>query len=74
MNGFDYVVIASVAAGTIYGLRQGLLSMVTSVASLGAGFYVASMYYVKAGEIASKQLGLQGATSAVIGYLIVRST
>jgi membrane protein required for colicin V production len=71
MNGLDYVVVALCAIGAIHGLRRGALRMVTSVLSLVAAVYVASMYYAQAGVIAQAQLGTRPAVGAVIGYVAV---
>jgi membrane protein required for colicin V production len=71
MNGFDFVVIGITAAGAIYGLRQGLLRMVTSAIALGAAIYVASVYYVDAGALAHNDLGADPTLAAVVGYVAV---
>lgn len=71
MNAFDFVVIAVVAAGAIYGLRQGLLRMVTSAVALLGAIYVASVYYTHAGAIAQHQFGVSATAGAIIGYLVV---
>lgn len=71
MNLFDFVVIGLTAAGAIYGLRQGLLQMVTAAIALLAGIYVASVYYVRAGNIAQNDFGANATVAAVIGYVVV---
>jgi len=71
MNAFDFVVAGIIAAGAVYGIRQGLLTMVTSVAALIAAFYLASTYYPQAGEVVQHQLGTSPTLSAVAGYLLV---
>lgn len=71
MNGLDYVTIAVLSVGAIYGLRRGALRMVTSVVSLAAAIYVASLYYAKAGAIAQTQFSVQESVGAVIGYIAV---
>jgi len=71
MNGFDYIVLAVTVAGAIYGLRQGMLRMVTSVVSVAAGIWIASVYYARAGEIAEHQLGSSPTVAAVIGWVAV---
>jgi uncharacterized membrane protein required for colicin V production len=71
MNAFDFLVIGVTAAGAIYGLRQGLLRMITSAVALLAAIYVASVYYSRAGEIAQHQFGTGATAAAVIGYLVV---
>jgi uncharacterized membrane protein required for colicin V production len=71
LNGLDYVGIALFAVGAIYGLQRGALRMVTSVVSLAAAVYFASLYYTKAGSIAETQLGSSHTVGAVIGYVAV---
>ena len=52
MNGLDYVAVALLAIGAIYGLQRGALRMVTSAVSLVAAIYFASLYYARAGTFA----------------------
>src|ERR1700735_3418163 len=71
LNGFDYVAIALIAIGAIYGLQRGALRMVTSVVALAAAIYCASFYYNKAGAMAETQFGSSHAVGAVIGFVAV---
>ncbi len=71
MNGLDYLAVALFAMGAIYGLQRGALRMVTSVVSLAAAIYFASLYYSKAGAFAETQMGSSHTVGAVIGYVAV---
>ncbi len=71
LNGLDYAGIALVAVGAIYGLQRGALRMVTSVVSLAAAVYFASLYYTKAGSFAETQLGCSHTAGAVVGYVAI---
>src|SRR5258708_27888126 len=71
MNGLDYAAIVLFAIGAIYGLQRGALRMVTSVVSLAAAIYFASLYYTKAGALAESQFGSSHTVGAVIGYVAV---
>lgn len=71
MNAFDYVVIGVTVAGAIYGLRQGLLRMITSAVALLASIFVASVYYSSAGEIAQHEFGSGATAASVIGFVLV---
>jgi uncharacterized membrane protein required for colicin V production len=71
LNGLDYVGIALIAIGAIYGLQRGAFRMVTSVVSLAAAIYFASIYYSSAGALAEAQLGSSHTVGAVIGYVAV---
>ncbi len=71
MNGLDYAAVALFAIGAIYGLQRGALRMVTSVVSLAAAVYFASLYYTRAGAFAEAQLATSHTVGAVIGYVAV---
>jgi uncharacterized membrane protein required for colicin V production len=71
MNLFDFIVIGITAAGSIYGLRQGLLQMATAAIALVGAIYVASVYYVSAGTLAQHNFGADPTVAAVIGYIVV---
>jgi uncharacterized membrane protein required for colicin V production len=71
MNGLDYCAVALFAIGAIYGLQKGALRMVTSVVSLGAAVYFASLYYTKVGAFAESQMGSSHTVASVIGYIVV---
>ena len=71
LNGLDYAAIALFAVGAIYGVHRGALRMVTSVVSLAAAVYFASLYYTKAGSFAQTQLGSSHTVGAVVGYVAI---
>jgi uncharacterized membrane protein required for colicin V production len=71
MNGLDYLAVALFAIGAIYGLQRGALRMITSVVSLAAAIYFASLYYARAGVFAETQFGTSHTVGAVIGYVAV---
>jgi uncharacterized membrane protein required for colicin V production len=71
MNGLDYLAVALFAIGAIYGLQRGALRMITSVVSLAAAIYFASLYYARAGVFAETQLGTSHTVGAVVGYVAV---
>jgi len=71
LNGFDFVGVALLAIGAIYGLQRGALRMVTSVVALAAAIYFASIYYNMAGAFAESKLGSSHTVGAVIGYVVV---
>jgi len=71
LNGLDYVGIVLFAVGAIFGLQRGALRMVTSVVSLAAGVYFASLYYARAGSFAEAQFGSSHSVGAVIGYVAI---
>ncbi len=71
MNAFDLVVLAVVAVGALHGLRQGLLTMVTSVIALAASLYLASLHYTEGAAIIGRQFGTSSTLAAVLGYVAV---
>ena len=71
LNGFDFVGVALLAIGAIYGLQRGALRMVTSVVALAAAVYFASIYYNMAGAFAETKLGSSHTVGAVVGYVVV---
>ena len=71
LNGLDYAGIALFAIGGFYGLQRGALRMVTSVVSLAAAVYFASLYYARAAALAQTQLGCSHAVGAVVGYVAI---
>ena len=50
MNAFDFVVLAAVAFGALHGLRNGLLTMVTSFVAIIAALYLASVHYTETAD------------------------
>jgi uncharacterized membrane protein required for colicin V production len=71
LNGLDFVGVALLAIGAIYGLQRGALRMVTSEVALAAAIYFASIYYNKAGAFAETELGSSHTVGAVVGYVVV---
>jgi membrane protein required for colicin V production len=71
MNAFDFVVLAAVAFGALHGLRNGLLTMVTSFVALIAALYLASVHYAETAAIIAHQFGTNPTLAAVLGYVAV---
>ena len=71
LNGLDFVGVALLALGAIYGLQRGALRMVTSVVALAAAIYFASIYYNMAGAFAETKLGSSHTVGAIVGYVVV---
>ncbi len=71
MNGLDFVILAVLGIGALYGLSRGALRMLTSVVSLTAALYFASIYYTEAGSIAHHQLSVSPTVGDVVGYITV---
>ena len=71
MNAFDFVVLAAVAFGALHGLRNGLLTMVTSFVALIAALYLAPVHYTETAAIIGRQFGTNPTLAAVLGYVAV---
>ena len=71
MNAFDFVVLAVLALGAIHGLRNGLLTMVTSFVALLAALYLASLHYTETAAIIARQFGSNPTLATVLGYVAV---
>src|SRR5215472_15867362 len=71
MNAFDFVVLAVVAFGAIHGLRNGLLTMVTSLVAMVTALYLASVHYAEAAAIMARQFGTNPTLATVLGYVAV---
>jgi membrane protein required for colicin V production len=71
MNAFDFAVLAVVAFGAIHGLRNGLLTMVTSFVALVAALYLASVHYAETAAIIARQFGTNPTLATVLGYVAV---
>jgi membrane protein required for colicin V production len=71
MNAFDFVVVAAVAFGALHGLRNGLLTMITSFVALIAALYLASVHYAEAASIIGSQFGTNPTLATVLGYVVV---
>lgn len=71
MNGLDYAIIAIVAVATLHGVTRGAIRMATSIVSLIAGIYLASVYYGRAARISATYLKTGPALSQALGYAAV---
>lgn len=71
MNALDDAIIIANVVGAVYGIRQGALRMATTVVSLGAAIYLASIQYQTVGALAEHQFGIDPTEGSVAGYIIV---
>jgi membrane protein required for colicin V production len=71
MNGLDVAILVVAGLGVLWGLRRGVLRMVTSIVALVAAIYLAATYYPTVRDLALKYLGIRPAVAAVIGYVVV---
>lgn len=71
MNQLDFVIVGMLALGALYGLSRGALRMMTSVVSLVAAIYIASLYYPVATRLVTSALAVRPALATALGYLAV---
>lgn len=71
MNQLDFLILAIVGVGAIYGLMRGALRMATSIVALIAGVYIASIYYPRVAGFAEREFALKPTTAAAVGYAVV---
>jgi uncharacterized membrane protein required for colicin V production len=70
-NNLDYIIIAIVALGGLYGLGRGVLRMVTSLLSLIFGIAAALTWYGRVSTFVHQHFDTSPLVSTVIGYVVV---
>src|SRR5216684_3586237 len=70
MNQLDIVILAVLGIGAIYGLARGMLRMITSVVSLIAAIYCASIYYPIGAHAVERTFGASTTVATALGYII----
>src|SRR5713226_2004012 len=71
MNGLDFLILVIGGLSLVYGLFRGALRMATSVISLIAAIYAASIYYETVGGMAERMLSINTTVGAAIGFAVV---
>lgn len=71
LNNLDYIIIAIVALGALYGLGRGVLRMITSLLSLILGLAAALSWYGYVSSFLEQHFGTSPLISTVIGYIVV---
>ena len=69
LSAIDWAVALALSLGAIYGLRHGVMKMVTWSLSTIAGLYVASLYYADAASIVQSHVTVSANEAAIIGYI-----
>lgn len=70
-NNLDYIIIAIVALGALYGLGRGVLRMITSLLSLILGIAAALTWYGQVSGFMQRHFNTSPLVSTVIGYVVV---
>ncbi len=71
MNGLDYLILAAIGLGAIFGAARGILRIASSLIALVAAVYLAALYYQAAGAYLARAFSMRPATGATLGYIIV---
>ena len=71
MNGLDYLILAAIGLGAIFGSARGILRIASSLIALVAAVYLAALYYQAAGAYLARAFSMRPATGAALGYIIV---
>jgi membrane protein required for colicin V production len=71
MNGLDYVILAAIALGAIFGSGRGILRIASSLIALVAAFYLAAIYSREAGSYLTHVFSMRPETGATLGYIVI---
>lgn len=71
MNGLDYLILAAIALGAIFGSGRGILRIASSLIALVAAFYLAAIYSQEAGSYLTHAFSTRPETGATLGYIVI---
>ena len=71
MNGLDYVILAVIGLGAIFGSGRGILRIASSLIALIAAVYLAALYYQAAGGYLTRAFSMRPGAGAVLGYIVI---
>jgi membrane protein required for colicin V production len=71
MNGLDYVILAAIGLGAIFGSARGILRIASSLIALVAAVYVAPLYSQAAGGYLTRAFSVRPGTGAALGYVAI---
>ncbi|HVB81582.1 MAG TPA: CvpA family protein [Candidatus Binataceae bacterium] len=71
MNGLDYVILAAIGLGAIFGSGRGILRIASSLIALVAAVYLAALYSQVAGAYLTRAFSMRPETGAVLGYVVI---
>lgn len=74
MNGLDYLIVALIGLGAIFGAARGILRIAASLIALVAAFYLAAVYYGAAGAFFTGAFSLSPRSGSILGYIVVFMT
>jgi membrane protein required for colicin V production len=71
MNGLDYLILAIIAVGALYGSSRGVLRIASSLVAVVAGVYFASIYYARVGGYFTRAFSAKPEVGAILGYVVI---
>jgi membrane protein required for colicin V production len=71
MNGLDYLILAAIGLGAIFGSGRGILRIASSLIALVAAFYLAALYYQAVGGYLTRAFSMRPETGAALGYIVI---
>jgi len=71
MNGLDYLILALIAIGALYGTSRGVLRIGSSLVAVIAGVYFASIYDARVGGYFTRAFSAKPEVGAVLGYVVI---
>ena len=71
MNGLDYLILAAIGLGALYGSARGILRIASSLIALVAAAYLASIYDQAAGAYLTRAFAMRPGAGATLGYIVI---
>jgi membrane protein required for colicin V production len=71
MNGLDYLILAAIGLGALFGSARGILRIASSLIALVAAAYLASIYHQAAGVYLTRAFSMRPGTGATLGYIVI---
>jgi membrane protein required for colicin V production len=71
MNGLDYVILAAIGLGALFGSARGILRIASSLIALVAAAYLASIYDQPVGARLARVFSMRPGSGATLGYIVI---
>jgi membrane protein required for colicin V production len=71
MNNLDYVILAIIVLGALYGLGRGAIRMTASILALVIGIVAASIWYKPLGTLFEQHFAIGPIAASVLAYVLI---
>ncbi len=71
MNGLDYLILAAIGLGALFGASRGILRIASSLIALVAAVYLAALYSQEIGGYLARAFSIRPDTGAALGYVVI---